>query len=154
MKYLSIFGIVILLLFNLQKANSQVKIDTIYYLLDTAKVPVKDRMFRIEREGPAMGYILECKCYPYARGIPFYFPIADKKEKRISLQEFKKLKTVSITQLIDLALKCLPPGHTGLYKFIFAEPSGDNFLLTDMMLWTHYDPRKTDTVETIKPIKN
>jgi hypothetical protein len=154
MKYSFIFGIMVLLLFNLQKVNAQVKTDTIYYLLDTAKVPIKDRMFRIEREGPAMCYILECKCYPYATGISFLFDIASKKEKIISLQEFRRIKTVSITQLIDLALKCLPPGHRGLYKFIFAEPTGKNIRLKDMVLGTPYEPRKTITVETIGPIKN
>ncbi len=154
MKYSFIFVIVVLLLFNLQKVNAQIKRDTIYYLLDTAKVPIKDRMFRIEREGPVIGYVLECKCYPYARGIAFYFPITDKKERKISLQEFRKIKTVSIRELIDLALKCLPPGHTDLYKFIFAEPEGNNIRLTDMMLWIPTKPRITDTVKTIEPMKN
>ena len=154
MKYLSIFGIVILLLFNLQKANAQVKIDTIYYLLDTAKVPVKDRMFRIEREGPSMDYALECKCFPYGYSIFFYYQIADKKEQKISIQEFSKIKTVSITQLIDLALKCLPPENRNLYQFIFAEPEGKNIRLTEMKLWIPLKPRKTSTETTIKPIKN
>lgn len=88
MKYSLIFITIVLLLFNFQKVNAQVKIDTIYYLLDTAKIPVKDRMFRIEREGPAMCYILECKCFPHSRGITFLFDIADKKEQKISVQEF------------------------------------------------------------------
>lgn len=154
MKYSFILGTIFLLLFNTQKVSAQLKTDTIYYLLDTAKVPVKERMFRIEREGTFMCYILECKCYPYATGITFFFPIADKKEKTISLQEFRQFKTVSVTQLIDLALKCLPPGHTGLYKFIFAEPDGNNILLTDMILGIPYKPNKTITIEKIEPMKN
>ncbi len=154
MKYLYIFGILVLLLFNIQKVNAQIKRDTIYYLLDTAKVPIKDRMFRIEREGPAMCYILECRCFPYSRGITFLFDIANKKEKKISFQEFKKLKTVSVTQLIDLAIKCLPPENRNLYKFIFAEPEENYIKLTDMMLYTYYDPRKTITVEIIKGAEN
>lgn len=154
MKYSFILGTMFLLLFNLQKVNAQVKIDTIYYLLDTAKVPIKDRMFRIEREGPAMCYILECKCFPYATGITFFFPIADKKEKIISLQEFRQIKTVSVMQLIDLALKCLPPGNRNKYEFIFAEPDGNHFRLTDMKIWIPTKPRNTITVTTIEPIKN
>ncbi len=84
MKYLFNFGILILLLFNIQKVNAQIKRDSIYYLLDTANVPVKDRMFHIESEGPFMFYSLECKCFPYEYRIGFYYQIADKKEKRIS----------------------------------------------------------------------
>ncbi|MBB2146599.1 hypothetical protein GM921_13940 [Pedobacter sp. LMG 31464] len=143
-----------LLLFNLQKVNAQAKRDTIYYLLDTAKVPIKDRMFRIESEGPFMFYSLECKCFPYGYGIGFYYQIADKKEKRISFQKFRQLKTVSVMQLIDLALKCLPPENRNKYQFIFAEPEGDKIRLTEMMLWIPLKPRKTITVETIGPIRN
>jgi hypothetical protein len=154
MKYSFLLAIIALLVFNFQKVNAQVKTDTIYYLLDTANVPVKDRMFRIEREGPAMCYVLECRCFPYSRGITFLYDIANKKEKKISLNEFREFKTVSITQLIDLAIKCLAAEKRSLYKFIFAEPDGKNIRLTDMTLWTYYDPRTTNKVGTIEPIKN
>ena len=154
MKYLFNFGILILLLFNIQKVNAQVKRDSIYYLLDTANVPIKDRMFHIESEGSFMFYSLECKCFPYEYGIGFYYQIDDKKEKRISLREFKKIKTVSITELIDVSLKCLPPGNRNKYQFIFAEPDGNHFRLTDMKIWIPTKPRNTITVTTIEPIKN
>jgi hypothetical protein len=154
MKYLFILAITFLLLFNLQKVNAQVKRDTIYYLLDTAKVPVKDRMFNFTAEGPAMGYTLACQCFPYGYSIFFYYQIADKKEKRISIQEFRNIKTVSITELIDLALKCLPPGNRNQYQFIFAEPEGGHIRLTDMMLWIPLKPRNTITEEIIKPMEN
>lgn len=144
----------VLLFFNLQKVNAQVKRDTIYYLLDTAKVPVKDRMFTSEREGPAIGHILRCKCFPYGYSIFFYYPITDKKERRVSLQEFRKVRTVSITELIDLSLKCLEPVYRNKYQFIFAEPEGKNIRLTNMKVWIPSEPRKTITVETIKPVKN
>lgn len=154
MKYLFIFGIFVLLLFNRQEVNAQIKRDTIYYLLDTAKVPKKDRMFRIDREGPAMFYSLECKCFPYEYGIGFYYQIKDKKAKSIGLQEFRQLKTVSIVELIDLALKYLPPANRSKYKFIFAEPEGNHIRLIDMKVWIPTKPRKTITVTTIEQIKN
>jgi len=144
----------VLLLFNLQKVNAQVKIDTIYYLLDTANVPIKDRMFRIEIENPFMFYTLECKCFPYGYGIGFYYPIVNKKEKKISVQEFRKLKIVSITQLIDLALKSLAPENRSKYQFIIAEPDGSNIKLTQMKVWIPTKPQKTITTTTIEPISN
>lgn len=154
MKYIFILTIIVLLLFNLQKANAQLKIDTIYYLLDTAKVPIKDRMFRIEIENPFMFYTLECKCFPYGYGIGFYYPIVNKKAKKISLQEFTKLKIVSITQLIDLALKCLAPENRSKYQFIIAEPEANNMKLTEVKVWIPIKPRNNSTVTTIEPISN
>lgn len=154
MKYLLLFKIVFLILFNLPRVNAQVKIDTIYYLLDTTKIPIKDRMFNIEREGPFMFYSLECKCFPYGYGIGFYYQIADKKGKKVSVQEFRKLKTVSITQLIDLALKCLATENRSKYQFIIAEPKGDNIILTEMKVWIPSKPRNNSTVTTIEPMKN
>ena len=81
MKYLFILAITFLLLFNLQKVNAQVKRDTIYYLLDTAKVPVKDRMFHFTAEGPAMGYTLACQCFPYGYSIFFLLSNCGQKRK-------------------------------------------------------------------------
>ncbi|GGE60558.1 hypothetical protein EV200_103638 [Pedobacter psychrotolerans] len=140
MRYLIIFGVFSSILFNIHKVRAQVKGDTVYYLLDTANVPVKDRMFKIEREESAMMYLLQCKCYPYATNIPFYFDIY--KKKTISRKEFKKIKIVSIIQLIVIALKCLPPASRTDYKFIFIEPEGRNMKLTDMVLGAPYNPRK------------
>lgn len=154
MKYSFILGTIVLLLFNLPKVSAQVKTDTIYYLLDTANVPIKDRMFRIEIENPFVFYSLECKCFPYGYGIGFYYPIVNKKEKKVSIQEFRKLKTVSITQLIDLALKCLAPENRSKYQFIIAEPKGDSIILTEMKVWIPSKPRNNSTVTTIEPMKN
>ncbi|MCZ4244563.1 hypothetical protein [Pedobacter punctiformis] len=153
MRYLMIFGIYSLLFFNMQKVSAQIKKikrDTVYYLLDTASVSVKDRMFKIEREESAMMYLLQCKCYPYATNIPFYFDIYKNKKEIISRKEFKKIKTVSIVELIVIALKCLPPANRTDYKFIFIEPDGKNMRLTDMVLGAPYNPREVNSTEKIK----
>lgn len=154
MKYLITFATFALLLFSLQKVKAQIKRDTIYYLLDTTKVPIKDRMFISESEGSFKGYVLRCKCFPFGYSIFFYYKIGSKKEKEINLKEFSKLKTVSVTQLMDLAIESLAPANKNKYQFIIAEPEGSNIRLTDMMLWIPTKPRNTDTETTIKPIKS
>jgi hypothetical protein len=154
MKYSFLLAIIALLLFKFQKVNAQVKTDTIYYLLDTAQVPVKDRMFRIEIENPFMFYTLECKCFPYGYGIGFYYPIANKKEYKISVQEFRQFKTASVTQLIDFAIKSLLPENKSKYQFIIAEPEGNKIKLTDMKVWIPMKPRKTTAITTSEPMKN
>ncbi len=146
MRYLIIFGIGFLLLFKPQKVkaqNEEIKRDTIYYLLDTAAIPAKDRIFTFEREGPFMLYVLQCRCYPFSKDISFFYSIERQKiNKKISIEEFSKIKTVPITQLIDVALKCLPRADWTRYKFVFIEPEGENMRLIDMALATPYNPRK------------
>lgn len=139
---LSLLGV---LFFYAQEAVAQneiIKKDTIYYLLDTTNISIKDRMFNIEREGPAMIYQLKCKCYPYSTNITFYFDINHKKEERIKLREFNKLNTVSIAQLIEIAVKILAPNEKNKYEFIFIEPIGSEMKLIEMTLAAPYNPRK------------
>jgi hypothetical protein len=124
---------------NMQKVKAQK--DTVYYLLDTAALPIKDRMFRTEDEGPFRTYVLECRCYPYSMGIPFYFNIYRKREKTIDKKKFLQIKTLSISELIDIALKCLEPSIWLKYKFIFIEPHGDDMKLIDITLGAPHDPR-------------
>ncbi|WP_025145976.1 hypothetical protein [Pedobacter jeongneungensis] len=125
------------------KAQTQkIKKDTVYYLLDTLSVPAKDRMFKVEREGPAMVYQLQCKCYPYSTSITFYYDINRKKEKIIKISEAKKIKTVSITELISLAVKSLLKEEANEYKFVFLEPSGNDINLINMVLAPPYNPNK------------
>lgn len=80
--------LIIVVFFNLSRVsaqNNQLKKDTIYYLLDTAVVPVKDRMFKIEPEGPFMVYQILCKCYPYATSISFLCNISPRREINTNL---------------------------------------------------------------------
>jgi hypothetical protein len=136
----------LLLAFNMQKVKAQR--DTVYYLLDTAAVPIKDRMFRMVDEGPFRIYFLACRCYPYSRGIPFIFNINRKRERIINKQEFRQLKISSITELIDFALKSLDPKPVK-YNFIFIEPHGEDMKLIDVTLGAPYRSRKVTTATPV-----
>ncbi|MFW0716913.1 hypothetical protein [Pedobacter sp. N23S346] len=150
MRYLIIFGVFSSILFNIHKVRAQVKGDTVYYLLDTAAIPAKDRIFTFEREGPFKLYVLQCRCYPFFKDISFFYSTERHKNKKISIEEFSKIKTVPITQLIDIAVKCLPPADWTKYKFVFIEPDGENMRLIDMALAAPYNPRKVNSIEKIK----
>lgn len=145
MKNLIILGIFILMLAVFTDANAQHgKLDTIYYLLDTAATSAKDRIFTFEREGPAMIYGLQCRCYPYGLDVNFIYNIERHKEKRISMTEFNKLNKVSIVELIDIARKCLPPADPMKYKFGIIEPDGENMKIIYMFLGRPYEPRPVE----------
>jgi len=154
MKIYLLFSLLGFMVFNTQKSEAQVKNvkkDTVYYLLDTLAVPIKDRMFKVEREGTAVFFLLKCKCYPFSTDIPFYYDVYRKKENRIKKTEFDQIRTVPITQLIEIAIKCLEAKQVNNYEFIFIEPDGAKMKLIHMTLGPPYNPRETITVETIKP---
>lgn len=146
-----LFGFLLFSTQNLHAQKGGGKKDTVYYLLDTAAIPVKERMFVIEREGNAMVYILKCGCYPSATGIPFFYNIYRKKEEKINLEKFKKIKTVSLIQLIQIGVKCLAPSEEERYEFVFIEPDGKNMKLIGMTLGPPFNTRKVNTTQAIKP---
>ncbi|QNK64824.1 hypothetical protein H7F33_10230 [Pedobacter sp. PAMC26386] len=141
------------LLFNVQKAEAQSikkNQDTVFYFLDTVATPAKDRIIRIERETPYLGYIILCKCYPLNADPVFYTRI-DSYKKVISKEEFAKIKTISLTRLIEIAVKY---ANDKIYshKFFFIEPDGNNMKVTKVTL---EGPRKPDAIlyntKKIKP---
>lgn len=141
MNYILIFLLSIILT-TAQKVKAQNKKeiqDTIYYKLDTSAVPLKDRMFNIEIEDKYKGYILKCKCYPWETDLVFFSRRDRSNEtKNISLESFNKIKTISIPQLIEIAVK-YAKDRLDKHKFFFIEPNGKAMKVTRVYL---SDPRK------------
>lgn len=128
-----------------QKVKAQSKqetLDTVYYKLDTSAVPLKDRMFKIEIEGKHKGYILKCKCYPWETDLVFFSRIDRTYEtKAISLASFNKINTISITKLIEIAVKY---GQEKIerHKFFFIEPNGQTMKVTRVYLLKPEKPQQ------------
>lgn len=126
--------------------------DTVYYLLDTASVPLNDRMFEIGEEAGNIYYILKCRCYPWNMN-PIFFSVPAKKNDthHISDEDFRRLKKISLVQLTDIAFNY---GKDKIDKtdFYFIEPSEDKFKIMKTYLLKSRKPRGgTITMETIKP---
>lgn len=77
-------------------------LDTIYYLADTAKVPIKDRIIEIGVEGPFKYYVIKCVCLAYNQNAVFISKTADRVET-INIATFKKINLISLYKLIQLA---------------------------------------------------
>ncbi|MBB6502811.1 hypothetical protein [Pedobacter cryoconitis] len=152
MKYIIIFllGFVCLTIQKVKAQSEKVKKDTVYYHLDTTAIPIKDRMFAIDEEAGTVSYVLLCKCYPWETDLRFFYT-KGKNTKSISKEEFSKIKTISITQLIEIAVK-YAKDRIDRHTFFFILPNGKNMKVTKAYL---SDPRKprapTITVETVNP---
>lgn len=135
MKTMIIF-ILSLIFFNVGSVCGQnkAKRDSIYYLLDTAAVPVKDRMFKTEIEQPYKLFVLRCKCYPNGANAAFSTYITQQDNaKYISQEDFHRLKTISLTELI--AITANSPKEKGTkHHFFFLEPNGNKMKITRVYL--------------------
>ncbi|GGB27640.1 MULTISPECIES: hypothetical protein [Mucilaginibacter] len=106
-----------------QKAVSN--IDTIYYLLDTANTPVKDRMWDIGVESQYKYYAIQCPCLKFNNYPTFVFNVKDPGRK-ISGDQITAFNFVSLSSLIERAKKTSDLTAQTLYVFYIVEKSDAN----------------------------
>ncbi|WP_074487611.1 hypothetical protein [Mucilaginibacter polytrichastri] len=83
-------------------AQTILKRDTVYYLIDTASVPKNDRMFVVGQEGSIYGYRLTCQCYPWQTDPVFYRRALS---KGIISSNIQDIKLATLRSLISIAVK-------------------------------------------------
>lgn len=95
-----LFGILFLITQNCKGQTSIKEKDSVYYYLDTASVAIKDRMVFKDSLEHGISYYIPCKCNLWGSNINFE-KSKFAKNKPITLAEFKKINTVSITDLLS-----------------------------------------------------
>ena len=85
------------------------KTDSIYYLLDTAKTPVTDRMWDIHVDkgsifGNDKSYVIQCPCLKDGGKPTFFYASGDRGEGMlVNKKQLKTLKAISLSALIAKA---------------------------------------------------
>lgn len=127
--FLSVF----LLCFCKGRTQDLKALDTIYYLADTAKVPVKDRIVEIGVEGPFRYFAIKCSCLAYNQNAVFISKRDDLGEN-ISVVALKKIKLISLYHLIKLASD--NGGNIFNYKHVayILEPFERNYIKRKVIL--------------------
>lgn len=120
-------------------ACAQRPTDTLNYLIDTAKVPVRDRMFDIVQEGEYYAYRLGCKCLTWQNDAVFTYRI-NQKGTIVSLDDLKKMNLSNLSHLIYVVT------DYGIYRrdktvFNFIEKIGDQYIKHRVYL---LEPRKNE----------
>lgn len=132
-----------------QKAVSN--IDTVYYLLDTAKTPLKDRMWDIGVESRYKYYTIQCPCLKFNNSPTFVYNLKEGGTK-ISGDQIARFAFVSLPSLIERAKVTTDLTATTLYIFYIVEKNRENeYISHKMSLLT---PRKPVTIidyENITP---
>jgi hypothetical protein len=147
MKKLSFF---ILLFCSFNTFAQTPKKDTIYYLIDTTKTPVKDRMWEIGEEGPLKYYSFRCACLKYNLSPTFIYNLKNE-GKFISMHDLKSINLITLAKLIDFSRENLGDSFNNKHIAYFIEPNGKEFVMHKVRL---IQPRKREPTidsEIIKP---
>ena len=127
------FVIIIFFYFNNLSAQVKAKVDTVYYLLDTAKTPVNDRMWEVGiEELPFKHYVINCPCLTYDQKPSFIHRVNDLGEI-ITGKSLARLQLSNITTLIDKSKKFIENNFKG-YAFYIIEPDKKKYIMHKMGL--------------------
>jgi len=122
------------------------KIDSVYYLLDTAKTPIRDRMWEIGIEVPFKYYTVLCPCLKYNNQLTFAHKIGEtgKMYKNINL-----MRLTTLPDLISKAKKHVDNGFNG-YTFFLIEHSGKSYVVYKVGIVPPKDNKPSIDYENIK----
>ncbi|MDB5008298.1 MAG: hypothetical protein JWP45_2691 [Mucilaginibacter sp.] len=143
----------ILLLFSsfYSLAQTNQKIDSAYYLIDTAKNPSNARVWDIDIEYPAFKvYTIKCHCLQFDKDIIFAYDTNRVKGQVISKNDFKAINLINLNTLILKAKQFTSTGFKGKYAIFIVEPNDDGYISYRVQLIT---PRESsDDNENVKPL--
>lgn len=128
---------ILLLSINSLKAQSNniaTKKDTLFYLVDTAKTPVRDRLMRIEIEGPWNCFAIECTCLKYNQRPVFVYKLENPGSEPVNINLFRKINFISLTKLIELAKEGGGDIFNEKHIAYFIEKKGHKFIKTKVTL--------------------
>lgn len=104
-----------------------IKKDTIYYLLDTLKTPVNDRMVTVHQNGNGQLTEIKCPCLK-AHGTPQFLSRISKKAL-LTKNKFESLKLISLPGLIQI-VSTYDEHFNNRYMMYIIEPNGNNYLVS------------------------
>ncbi|MDP9078436.1 MAG: hypothetical protein M3O71_13465 [Bacteroidota bacterium] len=137
-----IFFIILLFCSYNAIAQKSSKIDSIYYLIDTANTPVNDRMWEIHEEYPSFKiYIIQCPCLQYDQKPSLIYDTKKTNGKVISQKQLKALKLTNIAILIVKIKQSLTNDFTGKYVFFLVEPLGKKYIFHEVRTLKPRKPR-------------
>lgn len=112
---------------NSVSAQNKLKKDTIYYLLDTLKTSINDRLVTSEIEDGRKIITVNCHCLKNGDTPQFIYTI--KFGLPLKKKIFKSLKLVKLSDLIDLTRKNDFKTFLGKYVLFIIEPLGHNYIM-------------------------
>ena len=117
------------------------KIDSIYYLLDTSKTPVMDRLWDVDLEyGGIKVYTIRCSCLQYDQRPTFSYHSNRAKSNILSKKGLGAIKLTRLNELVIKAKQFTTPGFKGKYAFFLVEPYERRYIYHQVNLFTPQAP--------------
>ncbi|QKJ31363.1 hypothetical protein HQ865_16870 [Mucilaginibacter mali] len=128
MKFIALFIIAIIMQFNALSQKRYVT-DSIYYLVDTSRTLVKDRMVDVYFVGANLKcFEIKCPCLKNGEQPIIEYNIK-RKGKVISVPDFNKLKLVTLPELIKKIKPRFEDGFDEIQVYQIIEPEGDHYIM-------------------------
>ncbi len=105
---------------DISYSQSNNKKDTIYYLLDTLRIPPSDRMINADIAPPNKFFIINCPCLDSGNKPVFRANMS--KTTYINKEEFKRIKLIHLSTLIEIVRKNDNQHFDDKYIVFFIEP--------------------------------
>jgi hypothetical protein len=123
--------LIFLLGFSHLNATAQKKYvtDSIYYLVDTVHVPVKDRMINVYLIGTRIKcFEINCPCLSNGQK-PILEYRTSAKAKNVSTEDLKKMKLVSLPDLIKKVKQHFEDKFDGIQVYYIIEPKDGHYMM-------------------------
>jgi len=111
---------------RISHAQSNIKKDTIYYLVDTAKTSTYDRLITVQKNDTEQFYTINCPCLINNSKPVFRCNI--EKKTYVDTIAFKSLKLTYLSELIELVRKNDNITFNDKFTIFFIEPSKKNYV--------------------------
>jgi len=127
-------------------ALADIKKDSVYYLIDTARTPRNDRLWDIHEEYPTiMLYTIKCPCLAFGNRPTFVDNLELKTDEMISTEEFKAIKLTTMASLIEKAKRAsIDQKARNNCSFFIIERRGGNYVVHKVRLLNPTKPAQTN----------
>jgi hypothetical protein len=130
------FFLIILILGTITAfAQTKQKVDSLYYLIDTANIPKNARLWDIHEEYPSLkAYVIQCPCLRYGQEPMFVYDTKEATGQTITEEELNALKLTNLSTLILKAKQFTATDFKGKYIIFLGEPIGKNYIFHKVRL--------------------
>jgi len=137
MKYFLIILLLICIGLSSKAQNTSRKRDSLFFQLDTAKVPITDRMWEIHQENSFVFYTFQCPCLANGANPTFIFNLNRPSETKI--KNVSNIKLTSILELLRI-VKQSKSTFNGRYLLYFIIPSNEGYVKRQVGLFSNRPP--------------
>ena len=140
MKNLIIVSAFLLSVLHAKAQSSKQTRDSIYYLMDTAKTPVNDRLWDIHDENALIFYTFQCACLQYGGNPTFVYN--SNKPNQTHINSVRAIRLIRIVDLLKLLKQSEGEEFNKKHIMYFIQPSKKGYVKRQVRAFRNQEPIK------------